>query len=1181
MAFNPTKEQKNAINANGSLLVSAAAGSGKTAVLVERVVRLLTNPENPISADKILVVTYTNAAAAELRGRIEKKLNEVIETSGYSPLLSRQKILLSNAKICTIDSFCLDFIRENYEASGLNPSFKIAEASVLNSLTNTAINKVFEEYYNSGDKEFLELLEFVGSDYDDSALISFILKIFNFSRQMPFPNEWIKSVAKDYELHSKGKSTKWLDDASLLVKEMVDEALIYIDKASKILSLYEVAYSKYSANFNYIYDYFLEMKEFCEEKSWDKIYNKSLSFAPPKCASLSKEYKTAEVEYSTALRDKATKLAKEIKSIVYTDTSGLIEEFGFCSRFIEKIVELVCRFEDELYKLLNEKNLITFYIAEQTTLSMIAEYKDGKILPRADAKEFINHYEAVFADEYQDTNNLQDCLFAILSDNERKLFSVGDAKQCIYRFRGSNPYNFIEKKAKYVDFEGATEQQSRRIELGCNFRSRKEICQYVNAFFSKTMNKQNSDIDYKGHEELVPKAIYEETNEPKVETYLLDANSIISNGFVFDGDDDKLFRLTAEATAIADIIEDLIKKEPFLKGENGLRKAEYKDITILSRSMDYYGEVLVNVLKSRNIPVSIQAGDLLKTEEAVLLISMLKVINNPSDDIALLNVLTSPIFAFSMEELAQMRIEGRKGKFISAVSVAAIKGNEKAKGILNVLSTFRRKSVVLSLSNLIEEIFDSTGLLSIVSEFDNGSAKVDNLLVIQNFAATFESERKKSLGEFLSAVENLSGKDFKISSGNSSNCVTVMSIHGSKGLQFPICILYNIAKQFNFLDFNSPMLIDEKYGFSFSYFDKEEREKNKTLLRFVMDNFDKRQQKAEELRLLYVAMTRAEEKLIMTACYKDLAKSISSKISSLYDSDNLDSIEYSLFKKSMSYGDWLLYSELISQNGKALYDYVGIDKDITKEDNYSNTIKIIERLENIAIDENIKPEISEEAVKELKLAYNYKYPFEALLALEAKASVTDIVHKSDEKTYQFKSRPAFMSKDGLSGAEKGTATHKFMQYCDFDKAKADINSEKDRLYEWGFLTEREAEAVDLELVNVFLNSDLFSRVKGSGMVKKEMKFLTEFDATDLKPELDKFFKCEKIVVQGAVDLLFEENGKLVIVDFKTDRNKNEEELKAAYKEQLEIYGKACSSLLGLPVGELNIYSFALKRAIKI
>ncbi len=1181
MAFNPTNEQRNAINANGSLLVSAAAGSGKTAVLVERVIRLLTDPEKPISADKILVVTYTNAAAAELRARIEKKLNEVIESCDYSPRLAQQKILLSNAKICTIDSFCLDFIRENYEASGLNPSFKIAEASVINALTNTAINKIFEEYYNSGDSEFLQLLEFVGSDYDDSALMGFVLKIFDFSRQMPFPKEWIKSIAKDYELHSKSESTEWIDDASLLVKEMVDEAIIYIEKGSKILSLNDMAYSKYGDNFNYIYEYLLEMKELCEEKAWDKIHKKSLDFAPPKCSALAKEYKTKEVEYSTSLRDKASKLAKEIKGIVYTDTNGLLEEFQFCSRYIEKIVEIVCRFEDEFYKLLSEKNLITFYIAEQTTLSMIAEYKDGKILPRADATDFINQYEAVFADEYQDTNNLQDSLFAILSDNEKKLFSVGDAKQCIYRFRGSNPYNFIEKREKYVDFEAANEQESRRIELGSNFRSRKEICDYVNAFFSKTMTKQNSDIDYENREELDPRATYEETDEPKVETYLLDADSISNSGFENEEDDDKLFRLKAEATAIADIIEDLLKKEPFLKGESGLRKAEYKDITILSRSMDYYGEVLVNVLKSRNIPVSIHAGDLLKTDEAVLLISLLKVINNPSDDIALLNVLTSPLFAFSMEELAQIRIVNKKGKFISGVSAAAIKGNEKAKEFLKFLSAFRRKSVVLSLSMLIEEIFDETGLLSIMSEFDNGSARVDNLLVVQNYAASFEEERKKSLGEFLSAIENLSGKEFKISSGNSSNCVTVMSIHGSKGLQFPICILFNIAKQFNFLDFNNPMLIDEKYGFSFSYFDKENREKNKTLLRFIMDNFDKRQQRAEELRLLYVAMTRAEEKLIMTACYKDLAKSISSKISKLYDTDNLNNIDYSLFKKSMSYGDWLLYTELISQNGKALYDYVGINKTFSRTSNYSNNIKIIENLESIAVDENLKNEVNEEAVKELKDVYSYRYPFEALLNLEAKASVTDIVHKSDEKIYQFSSRPAFMSKDGLSGSEKGTATHKFMQYCDFDKVQIDIGEEKERLYEWGFLTEREVEAVDLELVKTFLNSDLFSRIKASGMVKREMKFLTEFPATDLKPDLDKSFNCEKIVVQGAVDLLFEEKGKLVIVDFKTDRNKNEEELKEAYKEQLEIYSKACSSLLSMPVGELNIYSFALGKAIKV
>ncbi len=1180
MAFNPTPSQELAINANGSILVSAAAGSGKTAVLVQRVVRLLTHKENPIPADKILVITYTNAAAAELKTRIEKKLNEVIENSPHNPLYNRQKILLCNAKICTIDSFCLDFIRENYETSGLNPSFKIAEASVINNLTTLAINKVFEEYYNANDKDFLELLEFVGSDYDDSKLSDSVLNIFNFSRQMPFPKEWIKGIAKAYEQHSKGLSAKWQEDALDMVCSMINEGVNYIQKACNIIEFNEEVHKKYGENYYYILEFFESFKELIKEKNWDKVFDKACSYAPVKCKALGADYKTKEVEYSKELRDKADAIAKDIKAMIYCDSKELKEEFSFCSFFVNKITEIVCRFEEEFYNLLKEKNLITFYIAEQTTLSMIAEYKDGKIVAKSSAEEFINQYEAVFVDEYQDTNDMQDCLFGILSGNEKKLFSVGDAKQCIYKFRGANPYNFIKKREKYRAFAGAENEEVREIELGCNFRSRKEICEYVNYFFEKLMTKANADIDYNKGEALEPKADFVPSAEPKVETYLLDCKKIIDNGFI-EEDDEKIFRIKAEANAIADIIQDTIKKEPFLKEEDGLRKAEYKDITILLRSVANYGEILVEVLKNRGIPVSISAGDLLNTQEAVLLISLLKIINNPFDDIALLNVLTSPLFAFSMEELAKMRITNKKGKFIGAVSSFPARQETKTKEFLKVLSNLRRKSIILGLSELIEEIFETTGLLSIMSEFENGSSRVDNLLSIQSYALSFEEDRKKSLSEFLSALENLRGKDFKSSPGKVSNCVTVMSIHGSKGLQFPICILANMAKNFNFTDLNNHMLIDEKYGFSFNYFDKEKREKSKTLLRIIMSDFEKRQLRAEELRLLYVAMTRAEEKLIMTASYSDLEKSIVSKLSNLYDSEKMDSIDYSIFKKTMSYADWLLLSELISPSGKTLMNYVGLTNKNLEENKPLNEINIIENLRENSMTTTLDTTLDQNAVDHLKEIYQYQYPFEALLGLEAKASVTDIVHKADEKTYQFKTRPAFLSKDGLSGSERGTATHKFMQYCDYSKAVRSLSEEKQRLYEMGFLTENEADAVDLNSLNEFFGSSLFNRIKASKVLKREMRFLTEFSATDLKSELDKSFKSEKIVVQGAVDLLFVEDGKLVIVDFKTDRNKNEDELRLAYKEQLEIYAKACSKLLSYPVGEMIIYSFSLNKSIKL
>ncbi len=1166
MAFKPTSEQELAIYQKGSIIVSAAAGSGKTAVLVERVAGLLCDKDNPIMADKLLVVTFTNSAAAELRYRIEKRLNEEFDKSPDDILLQKQRILINNAKICTIDSFCIDFIKENFENSGINPTFKIADNPTLHSLERTAMSTMINEYFDSADEDFLKLLQFFGEDYDDSRLQKCVYQIFDFSRHIPFPDMWLDSILEQYRAHAENSSDVWYNSALDAVEDIAVDASLEMSQAIKYLELSPSAYEKYFPNYNYFYKTAMDIIGLCKEKAWDSIYERVVSLKAPACKRLSGEDKTESILSSIELRDSAKKMLSKIKTIVYANRAELLVEAAYLLPFVQKIVEIVKGFEKKLYELLSKQDLITFYSAEQTVLNMLAHQVDGRIIATDAAQGYIDKYDAILVDEYQDTNSLQDMLFNILSDNGRKLFCVGDMKQCIYKFRGSNPLNFLAKKESAFPINDRKPEDTLRVDLGCNFRSRPEICEFINRIFQKLIYRKNSDFDYDANEKLVPMAQYPKNTDSKVETHFIDYNSVVENSNV-----ELQGKIYAEAHTAANIILETVNKEPFLREGDGLRKANFGDITILVRSIREKGEIFMKVLKERGIPVSVSSSDVLDSDEVRTLISLLKIINNPSDDISLLTVMTSPIFAFSIGELAEVRSSHKYGSFISSVSASAKNGNKKAKDFLALVARLRRKNIVMPVGLLIDEIFEETNLLNFVSAMENGEIKRLNLLSVQNFANSFESDSGQDLRSFLSYFGELENRDFALTSENADS-VTVMTIHKSKGLQFPVCILANTSNQFNQQDLRDSVITSEKYGFSSVYYNCEDEKVENTVLRTVMKHEEKKNLLAEELRVFYVALTRAEEKLIVLASYNDLDKEVERKCVQLNASGSTKQVEYSLFRKNISYADWLLEALLIDGYRNEISGISTSDNIVTHRELKIDFLKTAET-------ESIQPQpINADKLRE---DYLYQYPFAELLGLQSKSSVTELVHKADDKLYRFTKRPAFMQERGLSSAEKGTAVHKVMERADFAKCKTELSSELERLFENMYLTEAEYEAVDTDVLMKFFNSQLCERIINSPSVKREMRFLTEFPAKELTTRLSDACGEEMIVVQGAVDLLFEEDGKIVIVDFKTDRTKDESELLAAYSEQLKIYAKACSKLLKLPVGELIIYSFSAGKAIYV
>lgn len=1162
--FKPTAAQKSAIESKENTLVSAAAGSGKTAVLVQRVLAAFSNAESPLMADRALIVTFTNAAAAELKLRIEKELGKALDSDPYNTLLQKQKILLSNAKICTIDSFCINFIRDNFEKAGIDPSFKMADNSDIRMLLSSSVSKLMNDEFNSGNREFLELLDFVGSNYDDTELVARLLNIFSYSRKMPFSDKWVLKVVDDYENFAKAENDDWFSEGISIFKENIEEAFRLIKMSANALELNADAYDKYKDSIYYLLDFCEKLLVLCLKNDWDGIFGAIQEYSVPKLQSLSAAKKDANSEYAKIRRDDAKKLLESSFKLIYGTKEELRDEIRLTLPHLHKMAELVIKLGEIFEEELTNRSLMTFDMAEQTALSLLAEYKDGKIYRKVDADEYISQFDEVLVDEYQDVNNLQDTLFNILSDDQKKLFCVGDAKQSIYRFRGANPYNFILKKKVYRK-AGEPDREGLRIDLSGNFRSRSEICEYVNNLFGFIMREDNADIEYDERERLEPLATFPENNEAKVETHFADLSEITEK-FDFSEYESGTEKAVAEAHIIADKIFDTVNAEPFIKCDSGLRKANFGDIVILLRSLDT-APIISSVLKKYSIPVSITASDILSSDEVATLISLLTVINNPFDDVALLTLMTSRLYGFTINELAKYRAKNRKGKLISAFAMTD--DDPKLKGFMADLSYYREKNIILRLSELIDEIFEKTNFPGMVSRLPDGEIKKSNLITIRNFAAAFEGDGKRSLREFLKALEGMADKDFGGTASASTNSVRIITIHSSKGLQYPVCILADTDHQFNFTDCYKSLLLNEKHGFSFKYYDEESFDKNETLLRVIMSEYEKGQVLSEEVRLLYVALTRAEEKLIITAAIKDFKKKIAS-LSDMGYFENGRMRKYN-FKKTNCYFDWIFALEFMMNSEKYLdylnknISFVGIHTDI--------------HLAEISSDNSFEADTSKSDL--LKENYSKAYPFSELLSIQSKASVTSIVHKADESKYQFVSRPAFMNEGGLTAAERGTATHKFMQFCDFEKAELSVQNEVDRLYEMGFLSSKEAEAVNVNQAEHFFKSDLFKRIKMSRFVKREMNFLTEFPASIIKSDLSEELAAEKIIVQGSVDLLFEEDGKLVIVDFKTDRNKSEEELITVYAEQLKIYGKACESLLKKSIGELAIYSFSIGKTISL
>ncbi len=1168
MAFKATPEQQTAIDARGNILVSAAAGSGKTAVLVERIIQMLCSKIQSVSADKLLIVTFTNAAAAEMRGRIEKRLEEEYLKNPNDTGILVQKHLLNSAKICTIDSFCIDFVRENFEIAGVAPDFKISDANSLRAIDEKVLSDIVNRYLDENNPVFLELLDIIGAEYDEKNFIEFVLSVYDYSRQLPFPKTWFKSLSSLYENGEFTSENIWYKYAFKKAKSIVLDCINSLANAVDLLTVSQKAADAYLPEFIEASKRFNSLLDTANNENWNNFYNALTNFSLPKLAVVRGLGDIFEISSAKEIyKYLNSKALEKLNKIFYADHEFINSQFKKINKPISLLTDILIEFDEKLFEEYKQQNTYTFHNTEHLALDILCEESSGKIKIKEQAKELLSRFEEVCVDEYQDTNDLQDMLFYVLSGKESNLFVVGDVKQSIYGFRGANPNNFLAKKNRYIPIESAKENSPKKIILSRNFRCKGEACEFINFFFELFMNENTGDIVYNEEECLVPAAEYPEVNEPACEMYFLNCNSNSDT------------RIKAEARMVANIINDTISKGNIIKQSNDtLRPAKYSDFTILLRSAKLKAPIFANELKKQGIPVSYYVEDFADTVEISIILSLLTVIDNPQNDVELLCVLMSPIFGFTCDDVANLRIKKRDGSLYSALILSA-QENEKVKAFLETIEKFRLYAVTTPLPEFINLLINETLLIDMVTVLSDGEKRKSNLLLLCDYASQYCEGLSASIGGFVKYIIKQSEKGLKAAgtSGN-SNSVSIMSIHASKGLQFPICIVSDLNSDFNDNESRFNTLFSTEQGIGFKYFDETDKTKYTTVAREVILDKVRCYRLEEELRLLYVAMTRTQDKLILTATINDVEKKADKLKTMLICSDS--KIDSNFFSKTKSYCDWLMSSLLLHPNGNELRGNIGsvLVRDTKSRINVSiiDEIDIQTTYANSSSNSDFNEELSAELTKNI----NFEYPYSVITEIESKTSVSKLANSAESAKFAFSQKPAFLNKDGVTATERGTAMHKVMQFFDFSKYK-ELEAELSRLYEWQFLSENEYNSLDKNALNLFFKSKLFNRIISSTLIKREMRFLTEVSAVEIDESLDSKFKDEKVIIQGAVDICFKESDGIVILDFKTDKVENPEQLVDCYAEQLNIYAKACEKIFNLPVKEKIIYSFNLSKEITL
>ncbi|MEC0091853.1 helicase-exonuclease AddAB subunit AddA [Paenibacillus macquariensis] len=1336
-------DQWKAISLSGDhILVAAAAGSGKTAVLVERIIRKIMNEEQGFSVDKLLVATFTKAAAAEMRQRIREALDKELEKEPDNAHLRRQLALLGKASITTLHSFCMEVIRRYYQWIPLDPGFRILNENEAELLRQEILEELFEEKYGEAEDGgiFLRLADWFSGERSDDALYLLVQKLYDFSRSHSWPDEWLRQMASNFSISDSSE----LDD-SPWVKSIVKDARLSMAGAAGLLhqaisiAMLPGGPSPYVDNLRDDLEMVESLKECLEDFPWNALYDAFQTISFGKLKSCRKDETDPDLqERVKELRDSVKKILNDLKSSLFgRSAETFMSELHEVAPVMAELSEVVILFGQRYQEQKRARGLVDFSDLEHYCLQILRHPDSSvdQLLPSDAAIEYKKHFDEVLLDEYQDTNSVQEDIVNLISrDQPGNRFMVGDVKQSIYRFRLADPGLFLDKYGRY----GVEGDEGIVIDLARNFRSRHQVLDAVNVLFRQMMDETVAEITYNERAELVYGASFPVTKESEndstftPELLLIDRGNGGKSGEVEDseGEENTLLKegewvemetAQLEARAIAAKIKEMTGEtgEPMLiydKSLKAMRPVAHGDIVILLRSAYIWGPLIMEELRQQGISADGEQNQgYFEATEVAIMLSLLQVIDNPQQDIPLASVLRSPIVGLTEEELAQIRLCA-SGPFYEAVIAAAgiekdyeghvkqdtqspihsvneelaatleevpIIMNEartlqsdnnkttdikdisselryKMQEFLRKLEGWRKEARRGSLGDLIWHIYGETGYMDWVGGLPGGGQRQGNLTALYDRAVQYEqTTASRGLFRFLTFIARLRDHGSDLGSAGRSdkqdNAVRIMTIHKSKGLEFPVVFLAGIGKTFNQQDLNSPFLMHKDLGFGPKFVDQEMRVSYPTLPNLAIRRRSQQELLAEEMRVLYVGLTRPKEKLILVGTLKDLTKKISSWTQ--VQSHQPYMLPDYVLSRGRSYLDWIGPALIRHPDAEILRGIGGVagpTSQVLNGDPSSWMVSILSADElsqgliagtdgDQGVSENrelkLQAMLNRDAIPlsaiensdgtasiestDIENKLGWKYPYAIATTLSAKTSVTEMkkllslqdlpsldwveekkAQHREESTLQLR-RPKFMEEKSMSPTERGTVYHTLMQHIPLQGEPVNtsvVQETIDRLVELQIVTKEQGDMIGLDEVVAMYDSEMGTRLLAATWVERELPFSYALSATEAHQGLN-FVKNlsqsdeqeslmtareldhETVLIQGVVDCIFREDGKLVLLDYKTDRVLEQrggvEALVEQYRFQLELYGKALEDIMGEPVSEKWLYFFDGSHLVQI
>ncbi|MCR5154132.1 MAG: helicase-exonuclease AddAB subunit AddA [Lachnospiraceae bacterium] len=1239
-AFKPTPDQEKAINTRKcDLLVAAAAGSGKTAVLVQRILSSIINDGADI--DHYLIVTFTNTAASEMKEKIITAIDEAVEKDPENDHLARQLILVRNANISTIDGFCLKVLRENFQLAGVDPGFRIGEPTEIALLEADVLDDCFKKWHKEGREDFLALCSAFSKTESDENVKKLITNLTLKAGSEPWPYAWLEEVSAKQELTDKIENMPIFKEIMRKAGEKLEEI------RNTFIGLKDLA-DKYDCLYSETFEADIKLINGIMEEGKKGYFSLGLALHP-KFVPIKRIKAEEKTDFTEGLADLRGKLKKKLKKICTDYFSYTEDELKHVIKmengYVKTLCDLTKEYMDCLLAAKKEKNILHFNDIAHYTLNILLN-EDGT---RTEvAKEMAKKFDEIMIDEYQDSNYLQEYILTAVSggkDGTKNIFMVGDIKQSIYKFRMANPDLFKNKYSLFNYDEG----NQRKIDLKMNFRSRREVLDATNIIFAKIMDEDITEIGYEenamlnvGREQIV------DNKNHNTEFLFITRNAEEGNDEGDEGDDVKERvpdasaetaeedetgdgeskaeedKIKAEAIGVSKRIEELVHNEGW----------KYGDIVILLRSAKGWFEPFLSVFEEFNIPAYAETETgYFSAVEVIKVLDYLKVLDNPYQDIAFTSVLHSPFADLSAGELALLgtlrKKEGKKERIYTLAREMAKEGNEKLTAFFNIYDVLRKKATLKNVHELLADIYEETGYLKKVYAMPGGERRRGNLNMLVSIALKFEKTSFGGLTDFVRYIKKLRTyeQDFgEAKSSEGGNFVRLMTIHKSKGLEFPVVFVCGMNKEINRMDIHSSTVIHEKYGIGMKVTDPETRIVYSSLTkRYIAEEMNK-EVVSEELRVLYVALTRAREKLILTGFLgqteKDgevvtdgdkwaadlptpLLEGLRIKSDILSKNSYFSMVCPYIFDDERSFSSYMGSSKVISADIGSTHVATTLEFRLTDASVLSAKAarkpieeELNKKLEELKEKDFGKGSFAEELTKKLEEMKNYSYPYAVEAALPVKMTVSEIkkmameeneeaetavIPESPEKAPHFEGAVASMyanpegsSEGKLSGAEKGTLFHHLMELLPFEKdyTGETLKEELDGFVKNGLVKKEELAQIDTGKILTFFNSSLGKMMRNAakaGKLYKEQSFMIRIPAGDIFKDIK---TSETIIVQGIIDAYFVLDGKLIIMDYKTDyiREDATRELSEKYKKQLELYGFALSKLTGMEVSKMYFYS---------